>query len=285
MIDFSTVVARAIILTLPLSGFIRSLQPHRLAVESAQHLQQFLLRADVQDDRIVAPDVLHGDGLEALVGPHVLPQQQPQQQGQGFGSPPISEFVARFVNVSAGFDETNMLLRDINLSILRRKVTMLYGRIGSGKSTFLRMLVGRMRPNNGSLLVATKSIGYCGQTPWISNASIRDNIIGKNAYNRLWLTFVIYICALNIDLRRFADGDLTMAGSGGCNLSGGQRSRIVSLYFTAAADFSGLLTVFRPSPVHSMPKRRSLLRMIFFRPSIWKHPPWFGSVFLVQRLF
>lgn len=80
----------------------------------------------------------------------------------------------------------------------------------------------------GSILTSTSSIAYCDQTPWLQNISIRDNITGQSPLDDKWLASVIRSCALDEDISMFPQGDLTIVGSGGVALSGGQKLRVVS---------------------------------------------------------
>ena len=60
------------------------------------------------------------------------------------------------------------------------------------------------------------------QTPFILSASIRENICFGLPYDEKRYQAVIEACALLPDLGTFAYGDLTMVGSKGYSLSGGQ---------------------------------------------------------------
>ncbi|KAI8588045.1 P-loop containing nucleoside triphosphate hydrolase protein [Geranomyces variabilis] len=72
---------------------------------------------------------------------------------------------------------------------------------------------------NGSVL-------YVAQTPWLFNASVRDNILLGAAYDETWYNTVVEACALEADYQTLPAGDRTEIGGRGVNLSGGQRQRI-----------------------------------------------------------
>ncbi|KAJ5719576.1 hypothetical protein N7493_007154 [Penicillium malachiteum] len=79
------------------------------------------------------------------------------------------------------------------------------------------------------LFVKYPDIAFCDDTPWLSNASIRSNIIGENpstGFDPEWYRTVVNACALDIDLMKMPAGDQTLVGSKGSKLSGGQRQRI-----------------------------------------------------------
>lgn len=69
-------------------------------------------------------------------------------------------------------------------------------------------------------------IAYCDQTPFLSNSTIRDNILGFSAFHASRYTEVINATLLKIDFENLAQGDETNIGSNGITLSGGQKQRI-----------------------------------------------------------
>ncbi|KAL2132691.1 hypothetical protein VTI74DRAFT_3471 [Chaetomium olivicolor] len=126
-----------------------------------------------------------------------------------------------------GWDEKKEpLLKDINLSVPWRKLTMVVGPVGCGKSTLLQSLLGEIPALAGSVRLGTTSIAYCSQDPWHMNGTIRQAIVGCNAYDEKWYARVVHACALRRDFRELPMGDSTKIGSGGIALSGGQSQRI-----------------------------------------------------------
>ena len=76
-------------------------------------------------------------------------------------------------------------------------------------------------------------MSFCVQTPWLMNATIRDNIAGlrsEDSVDDAWYARALYTCCLEEDIAQFPERDQLVVGSGGIRLSGGQRQRIVSLY-------------------------------------------------------
>ncbi|RDI88468.1 hypothetical protein Vi05172_g1477 [Venturia inaequalis] len=105
-------------------------------------------------------------------------------------------------------------------------VTMILGPVGSGKSTLLNAILGEQALKEAVVKVDTPIIGYCSQTPWLQNSSVRDNIIGCGTYDADWYQSVIHICTLGPDLAQMPEQDSTIVGSRGVVLSGGQKHRI-----------------------------------------------------------
>jgi len=70
------------------------------------------------------------------------------------------------------------------------------------------------------------SIAFASQTPWLMNATVRDNILFGDPFNAPRYNKVITACALYRDFETLEGGDLTEIGEKGINLSGGQKQRI-----------------------------------------------------------
>jgi ATP-binding cassette subfamily C (CFTR/MRP) protein 1 len=130
---------------------------------------------------------------------------------------------------SFGWKETeNPILKDLNLDMPLGGLTMIIGPVGSGKSTLLQTLLGETKPAGGVgyIQVAFQNAAYCQQRPWISNSTIRQNILGGFAFAPEWYSVVVNACGLTEDLDQLAEKDATNVGSNGTSLSGGQQTRI-----------------------------------------------------------
>jgi ATP-binding cassette subfamily C (CFTR/MRP) protein 1 len=127
--------------------------------------------------------------------------------------------------------DTPPTLQNINLDIEFASLTMIVGHVASGKSTLLKALLGELPKSTGYVDVARRRIAFCDQTPWITNATLQQNILGYSAYDRDWYKTVVHGCMLDQDLAGFPGKDQTVVGSNGINLSGGQKQRLVSLHY------------------------------------------------------
>lgn len=125
------------------------------------------------------------------------------------------------------------ILRNISMHFESGQVTMIIGPVGCGKSTLIQVILSEAQCSQGSVILneTLDNIAYCGQTAWIQNKSIRQNIIGQSVFDGERYRDVVAACALKEDFEQMQNGDETMAGIDGCSLSGGQKHRIVSLVF------------------------------------------------------
>ncbi|KAF2427512.1 ABC transporter [Tothia fuscella] len=100
------------------------------------------------------------------------------------------------------------------------------GPVGCGKSTFLRTILNEIKPTSGSVSITSPFVGYCAQTPWLPNGKVRDIIVGPNKFDEAFYRSVLETCALEEDFRNMPEDDLTLIGSRGIVLSGGQKHRL-----------------------------------------------------------
>jgi ATP-binding cassette subfamily C protein CydD len=142
-----------------------------------------------------------------------------------------------FDGVVLGWGDDRLAVSDLSFEAEPGKVTTLAGPSGSGKSTALLALIGRARLVSGQIRVGAHtlapgesladSIAYIGQTPWLMEGTIRENIaIARPDASPI----EIEEAAAQAGILDFADesrGGLeqTLARFG-AGLSGGQRQRI-----------------------------------------------------------
>ncbi|KAF5720125.1 multidrug resistance [Fusarium mundagurra] len=128
---------------------------------------------------------------------------------------------------SFGYHETVAVLEHVNIAIPSSHLTAIVGPVASGKSTLCRAILGEVPFATGStVILGSTVIGYCDQQPFLTNTSIRDNIIGNSHFDDKLYTSVRNATMLDQDIANLPRGDSTMIGSGGIALSGGQRQRV-----------------------------------------------------------
>ncbi|KAI9666756.1 MAG: hypothetical protein M1831_001531 [Alyxoria varia] len=117
------------------------------------------------------------------------------------------------------------VLKDVNLSF-SSGLTVICGKVGSGKSAMLQALLGELDKTDGQLVRPDEVYGYCAQKPWLQSASIRENILFQSPYDDVRYKQVLEACALTTDFANFKHGDLSNIGENGIGLSGGQKARV-----------------------------------------------------------
>ncbi|KAK8849677.1 hypothetical protein IAR55_005012 [Kwoniella newhampshirensis] len=138
-------------------------------------------------------------------------------------------------------------LADLSLRFPRGKLSLICGRLGSGKSLLLAGLLGeadllaghvvspRSMPNamaeanekvSNEDWIISNMTAYVPQQAWLQNASIKDNIVFSAPWNPARYQQVLEACSLLTDLQILEDGDETEIGEKGLNLSGGQKARV-----------------------------------------------------------
>ncbi|XP_052795048.1 ATP-binding cassette sub-family C member 5-like [Mya arenaria] len=116
-------------------------------------------------------------------------------------------------------------LNDVSLDVKKGQLLGICGTVGSGKSSLISALLGRMLQTKGHLAV-DGNVAYVAQQAWIFNASLKENILFGREFDEQKYRKAIQCCGLEPDLELLKDGDETEIGERGANLSGGQKQRV-----------------------------------------------------------
>ncbi len=120
-------------------------------------------------------------------------------------------------------------LRRLNFECKQDEFIVVVGRVGSGKSTFLKALLGEVGQVTGEVKVRGK-IAYFDQKPFIMNDTVKGNILfGKPDDNEELYNLALEASSLEHDLALLPDGDHCEIGERGITLSGGQKVRNMAL--------------------------------------------------------
>ncbi len=146
-------------------------------------------------------------------------------------------------NLSVKFSEQEgPVLDDITVKVNTGEMLALAGPVGCGKSVFLKSILNELSCQTGQVQVAG-SVFYVSQEPWLFPATVKENILFGRVYDREKFNNVVKACFLGQDLNGLTQGENTLIGDRGVNLSGGQRARIClarALYSDSQVKFMNL---------------------------------------------
>lgn len=130
------------------------------------------------------------------------------------------------------------ILHNISIQFPKRKTTLIVGKIGSGKSTILNLIMKNQSVSRGEILVDGKNIEEIDplhekvfmipQTPRLFDRSIYENIIYglRKQIDRETVREKMYAIGLGSFLETLTHGLDTRVGYLGSNLSGGQKQMV-----------------------------------------------------------
>jgi ATP-binding cassette subfamily B protein len=132
------------------------------------------------------------------------------------------------------------VLKNINFSIPKGKVTAIVGASGSGKTTLLKLLLGFYEPTGGQIQIGNHHLqnfsprwwrGQCGtvmQDGYIFNDTIAKNIVADGSFpDTERFKRAVYVSNVEEFVDQLPLGYNTKIGTSGVGLSGGQKQRIL----------------------------------------------------------
>lgn len=89
-----------------------------------------------------------------------------------------SDSYIKINNLSFSYEKNNFLIKDVNFEFKKNKIYALLGESGSGKSTFLDLLLGIYESEKANIKIncLKEEVGYVPQESYLSNGSIKENI-------------------------------------------------------------------------------------------------------------
>lgn len=132
-----------------------------------------------------------------------------------------------------------MILHDFSCHIKSGYIIAVTGVNGTGKTTFLRLLMGYLEPQSGSIMIAGKNLALLQkksfrrriasvfQDSLLITGSLRDNITLKNRdYTETDITEAIQLSGTDSIVKRMPNGLEHRIGCDGGGLSGGEQQKV-----------------------------------------------------------
>ncbi|XP_048515444.1 ATP-binding cassette sub-family C member 4-like isoform X2 [Athalia rosae] len=140
-------------------------------------------------------------------------------------------WAVKLVNATAKWEpsQPENTLDSVNIEVGKGKLYAIIGMVGAGKSSLLSVLLGELPLadiKDYSEVKVRGGLSYAGQDAWVFGATVRQNILFGQAFDKTRYHRVTKACALLSDFNQLPQGDLTIVGDRGSSLSGGQRARI-----------------------------------------------------------
>jgi ATP-binding cassette subfamily B protein len=196
-----------------------------------------------------------------------------------------SNFGLTFFNVSFSYDDKKQLLQNFNLQLEENKIYCIMGASGSGKTSFIKIIFGVNKINNGKILLGDKNIAdyslkhirkYISYIPQNSSSLMNktfyeniiygyeseDNIYLKNKIKNIFTTFELYDIFKNLDegKEKWSFFDMNV-GKLGKLLSGGQK-QIIHLLRLELNDNSRIVILDEPSSALDNSTRNKIFNYI-----------------------
>jgi ATP-binding cassette subfamily B protein len=143
-------------------------------------------------------------------------------------------------NLSFSYDNSTLVLQNLNFTIPKNKTTAIVGVSGSGKTTLLKILLKYYKPNSGKITVGNHDFenfnfeywrqfyGVVMQDGYIFSETIERNIATSDeSINYKQLQNAIEIANLTSFIEQLPLGIKTPIGISGNGISGGQKQRIL----------------------------------------------------------
>lgn len=172
----------------------------------------------------------------------VMDKRVERHEGKAYVEKPSVAGNVRLEKVSLRYpDEERDALKDISISIKAGEKIALLGRIGCGKSSLNKLILGFYQPTSGSILLdgvdirqldplqLRSHIGYVPQDVSLFAGSLRDNIIAGGGSDRVdddELLRALQIAGLESLVNGHPNGIDLQVGERGQALSGGQKQSV-----------------------------------------------------------
>ncbi|MEE3343398.1 MAG: ABC transporter ATP-binding protein [Bacilli bacterium] len=143
-----------------------------------------------------------------------------------------------FKNVSYSYTNGKNIINDLSFNIKAQSSIALVGESGTGKSTIIKLIMGLIKYDNGSILIDDKELStlnlnsfydnvtYVSQEAPIFDGTLRENLIFDKEIDDEKIIDVLKLVSLDKLYQKLEDGLDTELGEKGIRMSGGERQRV-----------------------------------------------------------
>lgn len=142
------------------------------------------------------------------------------------------------INLQKKYQDREVFAHPINLCILKNQKVGIYGKSGSGKTTFMKIISGQIRSYTGEIQLnkvelnrlkysaLQKILLYVEQTPYLFNDTVRYNLTLGEDFTDNEIIDALKKANLWKTISNLPDGLNTEINENGNNFSGGQKQRL-----------------------------------------------------------
>lgn len=180
---------------------------------------------------------LHGERLADIV--LTPPEDNPQQQRFELPVPASTTLEVRGLSFAYAEGEPRVL-SDCSFTVEQGESVAVVGASGCGKTTLIKLMLGLLKPNEGSIQVGGQDIGRMGghnyrrfvgavmQDDQLFAGSISDNIaFGEDGADPQRVEEAARLAAVHEEIAAMPMGYHSLIGDMGTSLSGGQKQRVI----------------------------------------------------------
>ncbi len=162
-----------------------------------------------------------------------------EEQNQGKEKPATIVGELEFQDVDFAYVGGTPVFAGLSVALVRAATVALVGASGSGKTTFVNLALGLVRPQRGRILLdgrdlqsldmrhVRKQVGVVTQEPIIFRGTVYENIAhGREDYDKQAVQEAARRANAHDFIAALPDGYDTVVGERGATLSGGQKQRI-----------------------------------------------------------
>ena len=123
-------------------------------------------------------------------------------------------------------DSEPSCLQNLDVQIPSGSVTGIFGPSGSGKTSLLSSIIGLTQRVSGSPSVIQGRVAFVAQSPFILDATIRENILFGQDFDRMRYLMALRRADMRQVLQNLSWGDGTLLGEQGIKISRSQKEHI-----------------------------------------------------------